>query len=727
MKAALGLCLFVALLVSGGCISLGAAPDARPGDPTEADAAPVPAVDYYTLTAMANDLAVAAADSGAGPLVADRASVGEGGQFEVIDNPDGTISLRAKVNQLYVTADLVQETRLRAGSATNGTSESFRKLEQPDGTFALQALANDLYVSADLDEGAVLFANRQAVAGAWEKFVFTKVTPPSSAAPDFGPTVLLFDPSMSAASIQGQLDGVFAQMESNHFGPERYALVFKPGTYDVDVNVGFYTQVLGLGLLPDQVTINGSVHAEADWFNGNATQNFWRAVENLAVVPKFGLNRWAVSQASPFRRVHIVGSLVLDDGGWSSGGFIADSLIDGEVNSGSQQQWFSRNSEWGAWAGSNWNTVFTGNASAPSGNSWPNPPYTVVERTPVVREKPFLFVDAVGDFNVFVPALREDSQGTTWAGGSPAGETLPIGKFHIARQDRDTAATLNGALTDGKDLLFTPGIYHLDDTLRVTRADTVILGMGLATLIAENGVDAMAIADVDGVKVAGLLFDAGETSSDILLEVGPTGSSADHAANPTSLHDVFFRVGGAAVGRAAVSVKLNSSDVIGDHFWIWRADHTHGVGWNTNTTSNGLIVNGNDVTIYGLFVEHYHQYQTLWNGNGGRVYFYQSEIPYDVPSQGAWMNGSTNGFASYKVASTVTSHEAWGLGIYCFFSANSSVRLASAIEAPSAPGVKFHHIVTVSLGGRGEITHLVNAIGAAANAADTVAHLNQFP
>jgi hypothetical protein len=229
------------------------------------------------------------------------------------------------------------------------------------------------------------------------------------------------------------------------------------------------------------------------------------------------------------------------------------------------------------------------------------------------------------------------------------------------------------------------------------------------------------------VKIAGILFDAGTVSSQILLEVGQSGSTLDHSANPTSLHDLFFRVGGAAVGKAVVSLKINSNNVIGDHFWIWRADHGNGVGWTTNTAANGLIVDGTNVTIYGLFVEHYQQYQTLWNGNGGRVYFYQSEIPYDVPNQGSWMNGGVNGFASYKIANSVTSHEAWGLGIYCYFNVNSSVKLANAIEVPYNTNVSFHNMTTVSLGGVGEITHIINNVGNTANSYSNVARLGQYP
>ncbi|MFD6309243.1 coagulation factor 5/8 type domain-containing protein, partial [Streptomyces sp. NPDC060223] len=490
----------------------------------------------------------------------------------------------------------------------------------------------------------------------------------AAAEPDLGPNVQIFDPSMSSSDIQGKLDSVFSQQETNQFGEARQALLFKPGSYDVDANVGFYTQVAGLGLSPDDVTINGAVHAEADWFQGNATQNFWRSAENLAVNPTGGADRWAVSQAAPYRRIHLKGDLQLDDGGWSSGGLLADTKVDGQVKSGSQQQWLSRNSEWGSWSGSNWNMVYVGDQNAPA-NSFPSPPYTTVDQTPVSREKPFLYIDDQGAYKVFVPALRKDSSGTSWSSGTPDGTSITLDDFFIAKPGT-TAAEMNVALDAGKHLLITPGVYHLDETLKVTKPDTVVLGLGLATLIPDNGVTAMSVADVDGVKLAGLLVDAGTQNSATLMEVGPQGASASHSADPTSLHDVYFRVGGAAVGKASQSLVVNSSDVIGDHLWIWRADHGDGVGWDTNTADTGLVVNGDDVTMYGLFVEHYQKNQTIWNGENGRTYFYQNEMPYDPPNQDAWMNGSTQGYAAYKVADSVQHHEAWGLGSYCFFSAN---------------------------------------------------------
>ncbi|MFI1366651.1 RICIN domain-containing protein [Streptomyces griseochromogenes] len=547
----------------------------------------------------------------------------------------------------------------------------------------------------------------------------------STSDPDLGPNVVVFDPSMSSSAIQSRLDTIFKQQETNQFGSQRYAVLFKPGAYSADVNVGFYTQVSGLGLTPDAVSVNGAVHAEADWFQGNATQNFWRGAENLSVNPAGGSDRWAVSQAAPYRRMHLRGNLALDDGGWSSGGYLADSKVDGQVGSGTQQQWLTRNSQLGGWTGANWNMVFAGSQGVPD-TSFPNPPYTTVAQSPVSREKPFLYVDGNGAYQVFVPSVRSNSTGTSWAGGTPSGSSLSLDTFYVVKPGA-TASQIDAALAAGKNLLFTPGVYHLDQTLKVTRPDTVVLGLGLATLVPDNGITAMTVADVDGVKIAGLLLDAGTTSSKTLLEVGPAGSSASHATDPTSLHDVYVRVGGAGVGKAGTGIVVNSSNVIGDHMWIWRADHGGGVGWTSNTADTGLTVNGADVTMYGLFVEHFQKYQVIWNGNGGRTYFFQNEMPYDPPNQSAWMNGSTQGYAAYKVADSVTSHQAYGLGSYCYFNVDPSVTAAHAIEAPNTPGVRFTSMVTVSLGGTGTISHVVNNTGGPSNPAGNVADLVRYP
>ncbi|MGD0757608.1 MAG: coagulation factor 5/8 type domain-containing protein [Candidatus Sulfotelmatobacter sp.] len=532
-----------------------------------------------------------------------------------------------------------------------------------------------------------------------------------SAKPVFGPNVVIFDTSMSSQVIQKQIDAVYAIQQHNEFGPQRNALLFLPGSYSVDVPVGFYTEVMGLGASPDSTRIAGNMHADANHEHNNATTTFWRAAEGLSIEPAGGTMQWAVSQAVSLRRMHVRGGLVLHQNhGWASGGWMSDSLVDGNVDSGSQQQWISRNCDWKSWTGSNWNMVFVGVVHPPEG-AWPSPPYTKVAQTPVVREKPFLQVDAAGKFSVRVPELRNESVGITWRGGETAGERIPIERFYIAHSDVDTAETINAQLAKGKNLILTPGIYELTAPIRVTRPHTVVLGLGFATLRPVKGTPAMTTADADGIEIAGLLFDAGPKESPVLLDVGPEGSQERHAKDPITLHDVFFRVGGAAVGRAKVNLRINSNDTLVDHTWIWRADHGDGVGWNLNTSENGLVVNGNAVTIYGLFVEHHQQFQVLWNGNGGRTYFYQSEIPYDPPNQPSYTSApGVNGWASYKVADGVTSHEAWGLGVYSVF-IYPDVVLTRAIETPKKASVRFHDMITVALGDHGAISHVIDDTG----------------
>jgi len=531
--------------------------------------------------------------------------------------------------------------------------------------------------------------------------------------PDFGPNVLIFDPATSQGAMQAQIDKIYTEERRSEFGSGRYAFLFLPGEYHVDVPVGFYTQVLGLGASPDAVHIIGNVHADASHDNNNATTTFWRGAEGFSVTPSGGTMQWAVSQAIPFRRMHVRGNIVLHQHrGWASGGWMSDTLVDGNTDSGTQQQWISRNSEWGSWTGSNWNMVFVGVPHPPQGE-WPEPPYTKVDRTPVVREKPFLEVDKEGHWSVRVPALRTDSIGITWHNGLTPGKSIPLTQFYIARVGTDSASTINAQLAKGKHLLLTPGTYDLAEPIRITKPDTIVLGLGFATLRPTQGTPAMVLADADGIDIAGLLFDAGPQSSPVLLDVGSEGNHTRHKQNPVVLHDVFFRVGGAGVGRTKINLRINSHDVIVDHTWIWRADHGEGVDWNSNTSANGLVVNGDDVTVYGLFVEHHQQFQTLWNGDRGRTYFYQSEIPYDPPDQASYTSApGTNGWASYKVADSVTTHEAWGLGIYSVF-IQPGVTLSRAIEVPRKPGVRFHHMITVALGDKGEISNVIDDKGGA--------------
>jgi hypothetical protein len=527
--------------------------------------------------------------------------------------------------------------------------------------------------------------------------------------------VLVFDPGMAMTDIQAQIDAAYLAQYTGQFATTRFAFLFKPGAYALDVKVGYYTQVLGLGATPDDVTVTGAIRSMGNT-SGNATLSFWRATENAAVAPTNGLDIWAVSQGASFRRMHVKGNLNLADTGTSSGGFIADSKIDGTVTSGSQQQYFTRNTEWTSWTGGVWNMVFVGVPAAPAG-AWPASPYTVVDKTPLAQEKPFLTIDGAGQFAVVVPAARANASGASWTAAATPATTVPLDQFYVARAGRDSAAAMNLALSQGKHLLLEPGIYHLDDSLRVTKPGTIVMGLGLATLAADTGAPAIAVAEVDGVKIAGLIVDAGQVSAATLIQVGAPGAGQPHAAAPTWLYDLSCRVGGGQPGAATACLTIDSGDVVGDNLWLWRADHGAGTGWTSNTAKHGLVVNGKNVTMYGLFVEHFQDFQTMWNADGGRTYFYQSEMPYDPPSQDMWTHDGVNGYASYVVAPGVTSHEAWGLGVYSAFHQN--VVADDAFETPAALAASMHHLVTVWLNGMPTtaINHLINGTGAAATMA----------
>ena len=565
----------------------------------------------------------------------------------------------------------------------------------------------------------------------------------------FGADTTIFEPTDNAKEIQSRINSIYGTTERGQFISDRNALLFAPGTYsnDLQVEIGFYTQVAGMGLSPED-TVIGNINCKAEWMLGkkydgsinyNALCNFWRSVENLTTTADRTM--WAVSQATSMRRMNIKGNLDLhQNGGYASGGFLADSKIAGRkyqytdkktgkkvdtesgISAGSQQQWLSRNVEMNKWDGSVWNYVFVGCEvkslydtagtvkNGPDGE-WPYQSYTKVSEAPEVQEKPFLIVDEYGDYGVFVPALRKNAKGVSWDGEEIDGEIIGLEEFYVAKPS-DSAAKINEQIKTGKNLILTPGIYEISEPIKIENQDTVVLGLGYATLKPTEGNQCMMIGDVAGVKVAGVLFDAGRKKSDTLLTVGTAKNNADNSANPTCLVDTFYRVGGADATPCKTTncVIINSNNVIGDNFWIWRADHGAGVAWDKNTCDTGVIFNGDNITTYGLMVEHFQKYQTIWNGNGGKCYMYQSELPYDITSQGVWNAPGSYGYTDYKVANHVTSHEGYGLGIYsCYQKATCFVK--SAVECPDTPNVKFTNVCSYSLSGNGGIDYAINKAG----------------
>ncbi len=602
-------------------------------------------------------------------------------------------------------------------------------------------------------------------------FAATSATTPAGAAPpgppggttgdpDLGARVTVVDPQMPTSEIQAIADEIHARQVDNEMGSDRYSLLFLPGTYGTDaeplqIKVGYYTEVAGLGASPADVQINGKVEVYNRCFDADgepaevgsegaecfALNNFWRSVSNLTINVnsagqdgcRGGNNFWAVSQAVSMRRVDVKGGgLTLMDycsgPSFASGGFIADSRA-GTVINGSQQQWITRNSEVGEWTNAVWNQVFSGVVGAPADTAYPDPPYTTLDRTPVSREKPYLFVDDRGSWNVRVPSARQDSRGTSWSGGLTAGRSIPLTRFHVAAPG-DPVQEINRDLARGQHLLLTPGVYDVDRSIAVKRADTVVLGLGQATLTAVGGAIPLRVADQPGIVVAGVTVDAGTVESPALMRVGnPRGRASETRSdpgNPTTLSDVYFRVGGPHIGRADVALEVDSDHVLVDHTWVWRADHgvedfdlTDGFlgdneRWRTNIGRTGVVVNGDDVTATGLFVEHFQQHNTVWNGERGRVVLYQNELPYDAPTQADWTTpDGTLGWAAYKVADDVRQHQLWGGGVYVYNRNNPDIVTANGYEVPRTPGVRLTHVMTKNLSGPGTIRSVVNGVGAA--------------
>jgi hypothetical protein len=232
----------------------------------------------------------------------------------------------------------------------------------------------------------------------------------------------------------------------------------------------------------------------------------------------------------------------------------------------------------------------------------------------------------------------------------------------------------------------------------------------------------LTVGDVPGVVVAGVTVDAGTVSSPALLRIGKQhgNNHKSDPRDPTTLNDVYFRVGGPHVGKAAVSLEVDSDDVLIDHIWAWRADHgvPGSVGWTVNTGRNGVVVNGDDVTATGLFVEHYQQYNVVWNGERGRTVFFQNELPYDPPNQAAYQHDGVLGWAAYKVADDVRTHELWGGGAYVFFTVDPTIHATRGFEVPVRYGVRLHHVLTVNLSA-GTIDHVVNDTGAPVDNSNT--------
>jgi hypothetical protein len=569
----------------------------------------------------------------------------------------------------------------------------------------------------------------------------------------------------NAVNVKNSSSGEIIYGSERHFVEERYAILFAPGTYEnLDLEIGYYTQVAGLGARADDVKFINCDHGPfcpalkkdtrvpvGD--NGNAglsLDTFWRVAENYYTEAKKG-QLWAVSQAAPIRRVSVKGDLLLhDDGAFASGGHMANCEVGGNLVFGSQQQFCCRSVNISTHDLGAWSNVFVDCIGGPDKSTiefvkaeWGDRKVLVtVDKFPKFTvEKPFVILGKDTRYYLHVPEPR-------FAGATPNGPDL-TGEHDVVRDfnrvrvavanaangepDKNVAKKINEALQQGKDIVLSPGIYYLSEPLEITKSDQVILGLGLATLVAPtDGRPCIKVPPgLDGVRVAGIMLEASvirKASEDMVacfIEWGEESSNyAGNPKNPGALTDIFARVGGSNLDRTVstnVMVRIHSGNVYGDNLWLWRADHValgtdevpnfpplgyHQVLLGEVPCETGLEVTGDDVTIHGLAVEHTTQDQVIWKGERGNVQFYQCELSYDVDPTFA-----DNGWLGYSVTQDVKVHTAGGTGIYSNFR-DHVVTALTAIRHPESKGILFTNKFTILLGGKGSIQSIINDLGA---------------
>jgi len=565
---------------------------------------------------------------------------------------------------------------------------------------------------------------------------------PADTNPDFGANVTIIDPSMSTDAINAKLAAIATA--STGYDEVRNAVYFLPGTYGsaagaadpatasgyIASAVGYNETVQGLGSVPGDVVINGNLTV-----NGNLG-TFWRSLVNLKINPiqadeSAHTFRWSTSQACPLRRLEIAGNLDLTGVAVTAGNLLENSKVSGQVNGGmgwnsdlivenTPTEYYFRDSDVGNIRGHNVQWLSTGVPNAPATDFNQPGCYTTLPTTPVSREVPFLFIDGKS-YKVFVPNAVSASSGAHWGTTSTDGVTLPLSAFYIAKP-ADDVATINAALAAGKNLLLTPGIYKIAAPIQVTKANTVVMGMGLASVMPVNGTAAITVGDVPNVVIASLSIENGTHYSDVLLQIGTRGGnhSAGVAATPTTVADVYAHLGRLVAGGAATTFEVNQDYTLIDNVWTWRADISPSGrhGWTVNPGDHGLVVNADNVTGLSLWNEHYKKEQVVWAGNGGRVLFSELEPPHDVPSQAAWMNNGLEGYPAYLVTQNVTSHSCTGMGSLHINVADGVppflfpvVYLSSMVAAPETPNVTFKSMAAILIMFDGGYRNIINTSG----------------
>lgn len=531
---------------------------------------------------------------------------------------------------------------------------------------------------------------------------------------DFGPNVIIVPAGAASSELQEKLNQLYETQigwdDYGQFGNHRTAVFLMPGNHEVDIQLPYYFQVLGLGATPTETVVSPGakkIGLEVGRQPGNLpnTNTFWRSIENVEVPQHLN---FFVSQAAPLRKVKVHGDLKLSDDGddYTSGGALTNSEILGEILTGTQQQWYTRGTKMNPYP----HPAGLGSYAAvgcvgPDETSF-SPSYdfkskhlpwqsvhkgvTYTEPPSVFAEKPFIMIEQ-GEYKLRIPEVKRNHPGYDWQSGS----TVGFDQVFVTNAN-STAKEMNAAIKQGLHLVLTPAVYYLEEPLVIDQPDICILGLGFATLVPKNldifiGRGVIEVGSVDGVRLAGVFVQAGPLASPdyskavkALVRWGdPNRPYKGNRKNPGFMYDFIARAGGPDVEPVGVDTMLevNNGWVITDNTWLWTADHcvksSGALCIPQRYVRHCLVVNADNVHMYGLMAEHSNDDIVVWNGEHGKTYFYQSEFKYTM---GVHSEPHTWDHVPHAVSYRLNAenHIAMALGIYC-------VVLAEQVQDSATP------------------------------------------
>jgi hypothetical protein len=588
----------------------------------------------------------------------------------------------------------------------------------------------------------------------------------------FGANVTIFNASESVSTINAALSAPYTSANQEFF--------FLPGTYGsasatpatattsntIDAQVASGSVVAGLGASPCDVVINGNLGIYNDSLAIRPSQ-----LENLTINPiesgdPADTMTWSTSQEATWRRVNLLGNLLeaalpytaglcldacapfpgsgINASGAVENGFeVANSNITGDVIDTNGQNTagvsgrdgnsdpYIQGSNIGGAQGFGTDTMFAGDAGnvpatnfGPAVGSKPAGSNINVKSLPVVRESPFVYYRN-GQFYVFDPSVQFDRRGYDWSlnGG---GKSLPLGDFYLANASTDTAATINAALSGGKDVLLEPGAYSVTAPLTVPHANQVIFGLGEASVTASTNTPTIVVDDaatgtiLAGFQANGLGFNAttntGPYAAD-QIEIGTKPKATGSPLDPTSLSDV------STVSNSTTDELINQNDVLLNQAEI-QSNNNSGSGYTTvnwpaeSSGDYGIVVNGDDVTLEGIWLEHFKMTEATWNGNGGQVIFLENELPLTIPYSAAgvqpsfWKESSSfDGYPSLAVSPSVTSFTLTGMQSWSRFGSGCDCLVTSLITAPVKRDVSINDIFSGQILGSASLSGGATAVG----------------